>query len=496
MMRYWRQASLRLRLIVSTAVVTSLVLALLAVTLYVSMRAALLNDFDQALRTGAESLAALTEMHDDHFVFEGEPSKMMQFAPGPEAEYFKIVLPDGHVLAQSPSLMGRELEMNGGPQRARFVKLPSGEPGRLLVYRFMPRVEVREGKHEEAQRAAEGDPMPTHRGRAGEARVVLARPTRELDGTTASLRRRLIGLGASAVGLCAALMTLIVGRGMRPVSELARQIGAVGEENLDRPIELEEAPPELAPVVGRLNDLLHRLGAALEREKSFSADVAHELRTPLAGVQTALEVSATQARAPEQYRRTIGECLKVIRQMGGMVENLLMLARMESGQVHVGHAAIDVTALLMEAWVGFADRAAARGLKVEWALPEEVMALSDGEKLLLVFRNLLDNAVSYADRGGTILISAAVEGGKVRVEVANSGCTLTESELEQVFNRFWRADRARNDGGGHHGLGLALCRRIVSALGGSLTARLPQAGWVAFEVGMAARRGAGALAAV
>lgn len=496
MMRWWTRASLRLRLIVSTAVVTSLVLALLAVTLYVSMKAALLNDFDQALRTGAESLAALTEMHDDHFVFEGEPAKMMQFAPGPEAEYFKIVLPDGHVLAQAPSLMGRGLEENGAAQRARFVTLPSGDPGRLLVYRFMPRVEVRSGKHEEAQREAEGDPMPTHRGPAGEARVVLARPTRELDGTTASLGRRLIGLGASAVGLCAALMTLIVGRGMRPVSELARQIGAVGEENLDRPIQLEEAPPELAPVVGRLNDLLLRLGAALEREKAFSADVAHELRTPLAGVQAALEVSATQARTPEQYLRTIGECLKVIRQMGGMVENLLMLARIESGQVNVGHAAIDVTALLMEAWIGFAERAVSRELTVQWALPEDLVVHSDAEKLSLVFRNLLDNAVSYSERGGTIRITATVEGGNVRVEVANSGCTLTEAELEQVFNRFWRADRARNDGGGHHGLGLALCRRIVAALGGSLTARLPEEGWVALEVAIAARMGAGVMAEV
>lgn len=480
----WQKTSLRFRLIISTALATSAILALLAVTLYFSMNSALLDEFDDALSIKAQALAALTEIHDDHFVFEGEPGRMPEFADPADPQYFQIILPNGQVLVRSTSLAGSDLRRHLLPdaQRSLFITLPSGRTGRMVVHQFRPRFEHDEGGHEEKDRAHGGNPMPTGVLAPGDATVLVARSIRTLDATSRSLRMRLIGLGLTAVVTCVLLMTVIVGRGMHPVSDLARQISAIDEQSLCERVQLPGAVPELGPVVARLNDLLHRLDCAMERERAFSADVAHELRTPLSGIQTALEVCSSRSRTPEQYQHAINECLKVTRQMSVMVENLLVLARVESGQVSIINRPVDLQSILIEAWVSHAPRAAARNMQIEWNLPDDMSIETDPEKLGLILRNLFDNAVSYTDRGGTIRISAAASRDSLHLRIANSGCDFSGEELDSLFERFWRQDKARNNNTGHHGLGLALCRRVARVLGARIAAHVPRAGWLEIEL--------------
>src|SRR5439155_2979097 len=118
-----------------------------------------------------------------------------------------------------------------------------------------------------------------------------------------------------------------------------------------------------SPIVVGLNGLLERLQNAFEREKSFTADAAHELRTPLAGLESALEVCARKTRAPEAYASVVSECLDVVRGMHGMIDNLLLLARADADQVPATVGSVNLDDLLTDAWRRFKTTAEQRGLK-------------------------------------------------------------------------------------------------------------------------------------
>ncbi|MDB5289134.1 MAG: senX3, partial [Phycisphaerales bacterium] len=206
---------------------------------------------------------------------------------------------------------------------------------------------------------------------------------------------------------------------------------------------------------------------AFAREKSFTADVAHELRTPLAGLETTLEVCAGRQREPQAYEKVINSCLRTTRGMHAMVDTLLLLARADASQLAATQESVDVEKLLQECWSDYAPVAAGRGLKIEWDT-SAMQANTDRDKLRVVFNNLLDNAVSYADAGGTIRIGVEGMSLGVQATISNTGSRVSADEAAQVFERFWRGDAARTDTGRHCGLGLSLCQKIMEVLGGKI----------------------------
>jgi len=319
--------------------------------------------------------------------------------------------------------------------------------------------------------------------------LVLARQTGEIDAVLARLRYLLIVVGSAAVIVTSAMLISVVHGGLRPLRRLATRIEELGEGNLSARVELPHAPAELAPMVDRLNDLLARLEASFRREKAFTSDVAHELRTPLAGLRSTLEVSASKPREPDAYRTAIQESLAITCQMQTMVQNLLCLARMEAGQVQVVRECVDVAALLRECWAMVDREAAERRLRITWELANPCLVETDGHKLRQVFQNLLDNAVSYTNEGGSIAVQAKANDSQALIEITNTGCRLSPEEIERVFDRFWRGDGTRGDTG-HCGLGLSLAQRIVALLKGDIQAESMTDGrfQVRVSIGLPVRR--------
>jgi two-component system sensor histidine kinase QseC len=300
--------------------------------------------------------------------------------------------------------------------------------------------------------------------------LAVARDMEDMAGTLARLRLLLGLVCAVATVVSAVILTWIVRLGLRPVDRLAREIGGVGEDNLSARVHADGAPAELRAVVGRLNDLLGRLEGAFERERAFSADVAHELRTPLAGLRTTLEVAVAGEHSLAGFEQGLRESLGISCQMSAMVENLLAMARCETGREEVACERVHLAGLLRECWRDLAGPAAERRLKVEWQLDEACELATDREKLGLIVRNLLANAVAYADEGGSVVVEAAPQEGSVTVRVSNTGSALTAEQAGHVFQRFWQGDKARSATGVHCGLGLALCERLATLLGGSIAA--------------------------
>jgi signal transduction histidine kinase len=210
--------------------------------------------------------------------------------------------------------------------------------------------------------------------------------------------------------------------------------------------------------------------------------VSHELRTPLAALRTTFEVALSRDRAAPEYRAALADAAAVVRQMQGLCENLLALARLDAGQPPAAREQVDLSALVDECWRPFAETARTRALAFNNEVPSGTVATTDRERLRVIVGNLLANAASYTAAGGAIEVrpgSAAVPGAWL--EVHDSGPPIPPEALPHVFERFFRGDLIRSDGL-HCGIGLALVRGLSEALGLTVTAHNTAEGGVSFAL--------------
>lgn len=300
--------------------------------------------------------------------------------------------------------------------------------------------------------------------------LVVARDTTDLESHVRELRWLLLAAGAGTMTVGAVVSVIVIRRSLRPLRTVAATIAMIREDDLGARIPATTMPEEIVPLVERLNELLHRLDDAFTRERSLTADIAHELRTPVAGILSTAGVALSADRAPPEYREALEDVREIARRMRSMIENLLTLARLDSQAAHFQFEPVELRDLVDLCWRGCQDKAAAKKLTFENSVPDNLFCTSDRNALSIVFVNLLDNAVEYAGDNGRIWITAHNTDNVVEIEVGNTGCNLAEQQVAQVFDRFWRADPSRKDANLHVGLGLALVRRIITSLGRTVEA--------------------------
>ncbi len=469
--------SLRNRLVVATLVAMLLILLVAASAIYGMIRRALLAEFDETLLTKARAITSVAEQDDVRFELDLEAVQMPEFEPGERPEYFQIWSSENSVLARSSTLSGQSLEAGGATKMPsyRYGVLPDGRPGRQVT--FVTPIRIDHGDDEDEDEEEQDNDDDEQMGADSQVIVTIcvARDTLDLDQTLRGLGWLLGSVSLGAALLSVLILIVVVSFTLKPVGAFAAQISEIDASNVSENDQLTCSIEELDPVVHRLNEFLERLEKAFAREKAFTADVAHELRTPLAGLSAALEVCASRPRDEAAYKEVIQKCLGTTRAMQSMVENLLTLARADAGQLTLQNKPLDLLSFAADCWRPFEEHATKRGLHVQWpddAQPIDVV--TDREKLRLVLSNIFDNAVRHSDQGGTVTVEAAGDPKEAVFEVRNTGCDLPPDAVERVFERFWIHDTARTEGAEHCGLGLPLCRRIVTALGGSISATLEQ----------------------
>jgi signal transduction histidine kinase len=261
---------------------------------------------------------------------------------------------------------------------------------------------------------------------------------------------------------------LSVRRGLRPLRVLEADIASIDDSDLQHRVPGEGLPREVRPIVLQLNGLLSRLEDAFARQRAFTASAAHEFRTPLAGIRTQIEVGLRRARSSDEYQATLAQCLDGTISLQRMVDAMLDLARLDAGLTRVARQAVDVPELVRSQWARFGPLAAARGCSAILEMPDSLKFVTDRGMLDHVLSNLLGNAAEYADSGGVIQVSLALTHGSLRLAVRNPARVLDPSDVDKMFDRFWRKDAARTDTGQHCGLGLAIVARCVEAMGGQI----------------------------
>jgi signal transduction histidine kinase len=378
---------------------------------------------------------------------------MHEFEAPTRPGYLELWWANGSVLYRSPSLQGGDLNLRGGTSNSpvyRWVRLPNGDRGRAVVFTFAPRLE-----NEDVNEKSLGSFRRPSSATVEYITLGLARSTAATEATLAELRTVLGVVGGMAIAVCTGTLWSVIRHAWRPLEDVAHQI---------------------SELVSRLNDLLRRLEEAFHHERTFSANVAHELRTPLAGLRSMMEVMLSRLREPVQYQGALTEGLVITVRMQAMIENLLSLARMESGRLETEPELVFPNELLRAAWAGVEKAAQSRRLTVRWTLAPGAPCLSYPVLLELVFRNILDNAVAYADEGGRISVETAVSEEQMSITVRNTGSKLAPVQVEQAFGRFWRGDQSRSGEGIHSGLGLPLVKKATDLLGGTVAAQSEDGG--------------------
>lgn len=278
-----------------------------------------------------------------------------------------------------------------------------------------------------------------------------------------------------------ALATALLGawaarRGLRPLRRMGEVAAGVSAHSLTTRLPEQALPAELADVAKAFNAMLARLEGAFERLSSFSADIAHELRTPLSNLLTHTQVTLSQPRPLADYREALHGNLEELQQLAQLVNDMLLLAKADNGLLptQAEPLALEVEAdALLDYYTLLAEDAG-----VQLTRKGQGQGLGDRMLLRRALANLLDNALRFTASGGEILI----EVGDGRLAVSNSGAPISLKDCERLFDRFYRADSARHEGGAEHaGLGLAIARSILRAHGGEL-ACVPWAGGARFEL--------------
>ena len=252
------------------------------------------------------------------------------------------------------------------------------------------------------------------------------------------------------------------------LERLARRLQETGALPLRR-IPLEDLSGPAREIAEQMNARLDAVASAEKEQAQFIADVSHELRTPLTVLRGSLEVALEEERLSEEYRDVIGNALIEVRHLARLSQNLLFLARGQSGRVTLSFANIDLVKLLGEIGRNVQPAAADRGLELTLDVPAEpVRAFVDADRIQQVFHNLLENAMRYTEPGGAIHLRLTSVPSEARMEVSDTGIGIPEEDLPYVFERFFRSDRARRAYSGGSGLGLSIVRWIVEAHKGTV----------------------------
>jgi len=435
----------------------ALVLTLMGVGVYLAVQSALLSQMRHELQTSSDLIQqdfdASNDALRDYF---NEPNFLLRTHPRIEgldspALYVQAATPNGMVVVTSPSLQNQLLPLDASARatamagQTRIDQAQLGAASVLILTR----------------------PLLADQNIVGVLQV--AQPLREINQT---LRLLLFSLAAS--GLIALLASLrggawLAARALRPVAEVAqtaRQI--VRAEDLAQRVRPAASDDEIGALVSTVNEMLERLETLFNSQRRFVADVSHELRTPLTAMRGNLEIlRRAAARDPQQLDESLAAMEREVNRLVRLASDLLLLAQAETGAI-LRHEPVALDELVLEVVRELAPLS--HGVALTPDVAEQVEALGDRDRIKQALLNMVVNALQHTPAGGKVCVALERNGQRARLSVSDTGTGITEADLPRVFDRFYRADKARSRVSGGAGLGLAIVKWVADAHGGTVEA--------------------------
>ncbi len=431
--------SLRIRLVLWTVALEAILLLLLAGLFFVIVQRLQNQEITNMLRLGASQLSAATEVTSGQYVVEPEDKAVL----AAEGVLAWVLNPDHTVMqtigaAQSVPLPNPLPPIN----EFRTMILSDGAAVRLFV----------------AALHGESQPLGT---------LVVALPLSKSQ----NFQRQIL-LNLSIVIPIMLLLSIIGGlflakRALAPISAITQTARHISVADLSQRLQLNLPNDELGRLAHTFNAMLDRLDRAFQREQQLTADVAHELRTPLALLKTQVSLARSRPRPVAVLLEMMTDMEGDVDRMTRLVEQILTLARVEQNALsaHKPVALDEMVRDLMEQFYLFAEQQGIT-LKLELTTQADLSLQGDSEQLRQVFANLIENAIKYTKAGGTVTVSGKQSDHQLTISVRDSGVGIPAEHLPYLFDRFYRVDSARTLSG--FGLGLAIAQAIIQAHGGQI----------------------------
>lgn len=433
--------SIRRQLTLVLALAMAALFAASGVMVWILVRKALTDQFDTALLARARLLEMNIEEDDGELEIDKNLREQEKPESGTTPALFEVYDADGRLVLkyarEGDERFPEVRKPDGGDPLFYSLTLPNNRPGRAVALRM--------------------DAADDKQGLFKNLTLITALPSPDIPGTMRTLTVVLAGIGLGALALLVPVLQAALRRGLQPLDTLAARTAAIDERKLDTRLPEADCPAELKPVVTTLNALLARLELSFARERRFSSDVAHELRTPVAELKSLAElVAGWPAHAtPEAF----ADVMAISREMEETVSGLTLLSRADSGTQPVLREPVDLAALLRETLDRLASQVTERRLTLTTKI-DPVIREGDPALWRMILTNLAGNAVHHAPSGSALSLILTNRG----FSVGNPAPELTTGDVPRLFDRFWRKDAART-GYGHSGLGLPLVHSLTALMG-------------------------------
>ena len=437
--------TIRTRLTAWYLLLLAVVFCVLGILLHAYLGHTLLVSLDHSLVHRAEQLLAIRDL--------GQAMAEGRFAtdPGEVVGLYGSQGEEIHVLSTTDvSGMVKPAWIESALRQAPVFATGSGKDGRSLRVYVVPYGGV-------------GQSPPA----GAAAAMVVGRPMDNIASAQGALLQTLLVVGPLTLLLSAGGGLFLARRAMKPIDRMVQTAREIEETDLAGRIDVR-SDDELGRLGRTINAMLDRLERAFTRQRQFTADASHELRTPLSVIEAEATLALRRERSAEDYRAALATIAEEAVGMNRLIDQLLSLARADEGGSRFVVELLDLTALCAEVVNALKPVGDERGVLVR--LADEGLATVRGDRVQLrrLIANLVENAIRYTEGGGTVTASVAVDDGKARLTVRDTGIGIPPEHLPHLFERFYRVHLARSREDGGAGLGLALCKAIVDAHGGSI----------------------------
>lgn len=444
-------------------------MVLLGVGTYAALRLgknALERQFDDALLNQVTTLAAHLEQRGRHVGIELDEDFQREYFDEVDPDYFELFY-NGIPFGRSPALDDHDLPHRAGTLEEPAIwdaTLPDGQPGRLIgMNAIVPEVEA--------------DPETGEVPEAAEVTLILAKSRSELD-SLASLFLFGLLLGDALLLLCAVLvMWGTVTVSLRPLHGFVKKVESVDANTLGVPLDPDQVPDEMRPVVTSVNQLLERLDLALRSERRAASNMAHELMTPISELRALSEVALQEPSDPDYRERALGMAHEISLQMANLIRMVRQLTAVDAPGHPIPGEAVPVGPLIERILTVHRERAKDKDLKLDVQVNGEVIHCNR-DALLSVFNNLLGNAIEYTPQGGRVELHSAEVDSRVTVKIQNDCKGLTREHLPHITEPFWRLSASRTESD-HHGLGLTIAQGMAALAGLTLQFEVQDAAFIA-----------------
>lgn len=306
--------------------------------------------------------------------------------------------------------------------------------------------------------------------------IFIARGREEFDGMLGFIYLTIAGIDFLVLAGIFLVVKSSISKGLEPLDEINEQIAKIEPESIDGRIQVKAPPSELSTIINALNELLDRMDKVITRERRFTSDVAHELRTPVAELRSACEVGLLSPEDTESTAEFFEDVGDIAKQMEKVVSNLLSLSRWDQEKAPLTIEEVELDPLLKKCWSHCSKEAEEKAIKLECEIDASTKIATDREKLEMIIKNLLENAVAYSIPGSRIRCRLEPGNPSINLYVENQAANLSKEDLRHLFDRFWRKEAARSEVN-HSGLGLSIVKALADMMNIDIQTKLLDDKW-------------------